>query len=287
MEQDALSTLLLPLSLGVIMLGLGLSLTLDDFRRVLVYPRAVVVALLLQTLFLPLVCFFIAAGFGLKPAYAVGLMLLAAAPGGIVANLYSHLANGDVALNITLTATNSLLSLFTLPLVVNLALEYFMGVGQYVPLQYSKVVQLFVIVLGPVGIGMILRAKAPEFAARVTKPFKIFSILLLAVLIAAVTVKSKGELLNYFPQVGLAALCFNVVSLAVGYMVPQWIAVSRRQSIAIGMEIGIHNSTLAMAIALSPLMLNNPEMAIPPAVYSVSMFLTAGAFAWWLNRKPA
>src|SRR5688572_24199874 len=125
------------------MLGLGLGLTVDDFKRVLRYPRAVVVALGCQMLLLPLGCFLVALGFGLAPELAVGLMLLAASPGGATANLFSHLAKGDVALNITLTATNSILSLFTLPVVVNLSLEAFMGAGKSIPLQADKMIQVF------------------------------------------------------------------------------------------------------------------------------------------------
>ena len=133
MQASLLTNLLLPLALGVIMLGLGMGLALDDFRRVARYPKAVLLGLGLQTLLLPWVAFGLALGFGLRPELAVGLMLLAASPGGATANIYSHLARGDVALNITLTAINSLLCLLTLPVILNLSLEYFMGAGQYVP----------------------------------------------------------------------------------------------------------------------------------------------------------
>ena len=233
MDGNPLVAVILPLALGIVMLGLGLTLTLEDFKRVVTYPKPVVVGLLCQMVVLPIVCFAIANAFGLAPELAVGLMLLAASPGGATANLFSHLAKGDVALNVSLTAVNSVLSLLTLPLIVNFAMESFMGAGQFIPMQAGKVVQVFAIVLVPVG---------------------------------------------------LAALAFNLASMAVGYFVPRMLGVAERQAIAIGMEIGIHNGTLAIAIA-GPTVLNNSTMAIPPAIYSLIMFFTAAAFGWFVSRR--
>ncbi len=170
MTASPLLTVFLPLALAIIMLGLGLSLTVADFTRVAKFPKPVVLGLFCQILLLPLACFFIAKAFGLAPALAVGLMLLAASPGGTTANLFSHLAHGDVALNITLTAINSVLAILTLPLVVNLSLAHFMGADGSLPLQFDKMVQVFVIVLVPVAIGMGLRQRWPAFAARMEKP---------------------------------------------------------------------------------------------------------------------
>lgn len=285
MQSNVITAVFLPLALGVIMLGLGLSLTLADFRRVVVYPRAVIVGLACQMLILPVVCFGIARGFGLAPELAVGLMLLAASPGGATANLFSHLAKGDVALNITLTAVNSLLSLFALPFIVNLSLTAFMGEGKAIPLQFDKVLQVFAIVLVPVSIGMLIRARKRPLAERLDKPVRILSALFLLLVIASAVLKERENLGDFFRQVGLAALAFNLASMTVGYFVPLLIKVERRQAIAIGMEIGIHNGTLAIAIASSPLLLNNSTMAIPPAIYSLIMFFTAGAFGWIVSRR--
>ena len=284
MTAQPLLTIFLPLALGIIMLGLGLSLTFADFRRVAQEPRAVLIALSCQTLLLPLVCFALVKGFALAPALAVGMMLLAASPGGTTANLYSHLANGDVALNITLTAVNSVLAVITLPLVVNLALAHFMGRDQSLPLQFGKVMQVFAIVLVPVVIGMWTRARFPGLAACLQKPVKIASALFLLVIIAAAVVQDWTTLVEYAPVLGLVALLFNLASLVVGYCVPRLFGLPKRQAIAIGMEIGIHNGTLAIAVALSPLLLNNPTMAIPAAIYSIIMFFTAAAFGWIVNR---
>ncbi|CAD5110094.1 bile acid:sodium symporter family protein [Zestomonas carbonaria] len=284
MTANLLSTVFLPLALGIIMFGLGLSLTLADFARVVKFPKPVLIGLVCQIMLLPLACFFIAKGFQLEAALAVGLMLLAASPGGTTANLYSHLAHGDVALNITLTAVNSVIAILTMPLIVNLSLMYFMAGDQAIPLQFAKVVQVFAIVLGPVAIGMWVRSRFAEFAERMQKPVKIVSALFLALIILLAVAKDWETFVEYAPVVGLAALCFNLLSLGVGYFVPRLLNLSQRQAVAIGMEIGIHNGTLAIALALSPMLLNNPTMAIPAAIYSIIMFFTAAVFGWWVNR---
>ncbi|MGY1459641.1 MULTISPECIES: bile acid:sodium symporter family protein [unclassified Luteimonas] len=282
MQASLLTNLLLPLALGVIMLGLGMGLTIEDFRRVGRYPKAVLVGLGLQTLLLPWVAFGLALGLGLRAELAVGLMLLAASPGGATANIYSHLARGDVALNITLTAINSLLCLLTLPVILNLSLEFFMGAGQYVQPPVSKVLEVAVIILLPVAAGMTVRHFAPAFAAASTKPLRLLSVLVLALLVAVAVAQSYEVLLASIATVGLACLLFNLASLGTGYAAPLALRLPRPQAIAISMEIGIHNGTLAIFIGLN--VLGNPAMSIPAAVYSLLMFFTAGAFAYWLNR---
>lgn len=283
MQASLLTNLLLPLALGIIMLGLGMGLTLDDFRRVARYPRAVLTGLILQVLILPAVAFALALAFGLPPELAVGLMLLAASPGGATANIYSHLAHGDVALNITLTAINSLLCLLTLPLILNLSLEYFLGAGQYVPPPVRKVIEVAVIIVLPVVIGMVVRAYAPRFAARVEKPLRLLSVLVLVLLVAGAVVQERDTLVSFFAVVGLACLSFNLISMGVGYAAPIALKLPRRQAIAIAMEIGIHNGTLAIFIALN--VLGNARISVPAAVYSLLMFATAAVFAFALNRR--
>jgi len=283
MQASLLTNLLLPLALGVIMFGLGLGLSREDFQRVAAYPRAVLVGLCLQVLVLPWVAFGLALAFGLPPTLAVGLMLLAASPGGATANIYSHLARGDVALNITLTAINSVLCLLTLPLILNLSLEYFFGSGQYVPPPIRKVVEVAAIIVLPVVLGMFIRARAPGFAARTEKPLRVMSVLVLALLIVAAVAQAWSTLLAWFATVGLACLLFNLASMGVGYGAPLALRLPRRQAIAISMEIGIHNGTLAIYIALN--VMQDAVMSVPAAIYSLLMFFTAALFAWWLNRR--
>ncbi len=285
MESSAITTIFLPLALGIIMLGLGLSLTLEDFKRVVKFPKVILIGLFCQMIILPIVCFLIAKGFGLPPELAVGLMLLAASPGGSTANLFSHLANGDVALNISLTAFNSILSILMLPLIVNFSLDYFMESGQVVPLQFKKIIEVFAIVLVPVGIGMVVNAKKPSISLKLEKPVKIISAVFLVLIIVSAIIKEKAHIVEYFQQVGLPALLFNVLSLCVGYFIPRLLKIEKKQSIAIGMEIGIHNGTMAIFIATT--VLNNSVMSIPPAIYSLIMFFTAGIFGYIVSRKTA
>lgn len=283
MESNFLTTVFLPLALAVIMLGLGLSLTVNDFKRVIVYPKAVFIGLICQMLILPALCFFIALNFRLPPELAIGLMLLSASPGGATANLYSHLSKGDVALNITLTAVNSILTLFTLPLIVNFSIDYFMESGQMVPMQFKKIIEVFSIVMIPVVIGMFIKSKAPDFSIKLDKPVKIVSAVFLALIILAAVLKEKTHIVNYFQQVGVAALVFNLASMIIGYFIPGIFKLHKKQSIAIGMEVGIHNGTLAIYIALS--VIGNSVMSIPPAIYSLIMFFTAAIFGFLVNMR--
>lgn len=284
MEQSTAVSLFLPIALGIIMLGLGLNLLIDDFKRVLLYPKAVIIGLVCQMVILPVVCFGIVLGFGLAPELAVGLMLLSASPGGATANLYSHLSNGDVALNVSLTAVNSVLTLFTLPFIVNFSIAYFMKSGQAIPMQFGKVVEVFLVVLVPVAIGMVINYYRPSISKRLEKPVKIISAVFLVVIIIGAIVKEKDQFVEYFKQVGLASLTFNVVSMLLGYYLPALLNIEKRQRIAIGMEIGIHNGTLAIYLAI--LVIGNNIMSIPPAVYSLIMFITAAIFGYLVRAKP-
>jgi BASS family bile acid:Na+ symporter len=283
MQSNFLTTALLPIALGIIMLGLGLTLSQSDFKRIIKYPKAVTIALACQMVLLPAICFFVAKIFGLEPALAVGLMLLAASPGGATANLYSHLSDGDVALNITLTAVNSLLTLFTLPLVVNFSLAHFMTSDQYVPMQFAKIVEVFMIVLLPVTVGLLVKSKAPSFAAKMDKPVKILSALFLVLIIVVAVYRERAILITHFGEIGFPVLVFNLLSMGLGYYLPQVWRVEKKQAVAIGMEIGIHNGTLAIFIALS--VLNNSLMSVPAALYSILMFFTAALFGYLVKRN--
>ena len=281
MESNFFNVVLLPLALGIVMLGLGLSLTPLDFKRVIVYPKAIVIGLVCQMLILPVVCFLIAKLLGLSPELAVGLMLLAASPGGPTANLYSHLSKGDVALNITLTALNSFLTLFSLPFIVNFSINYFMKSGQVIPMQFSKIMEVFAIVLIPVSLGMLVKSLYPKISSILDKPVKILSALFLVIIIAGVVFKERENIGRYFKIAGIASLAFNLFSISIGYYLPRLFKLQEKQAIAIGMEIGIHNGTLAIFIALT--VLGNGVMSIPPVIYSLIMFFTAAVFGYMVN----
>nr|WP_232328104.1 bile acid:sodium symporter family protein [Kibdelosporangium sp. MJ126-NF4]CEL17100.1 Sodium-dependent transporter [Kibdelosporangium sp. MJ126-NF4]CTQ91671.1 Sodium-dependent transporter [Kibdelosporangium sp. MJ126-NF4] len=284
-SSSVVTTVFLPIALGVIMLGLGMSLTVQDFKRVAAVPKAAAVALACQVLLLPAICLGLVVAFDMAPTLAVGMMLLAASPGGTTANLFSHLAGGDVALNISLTAINAVIAVVTLPIVVNLSLAGFMDAGEDLGLQFDKMLQVFAIVLVPVVIGMLVRHRFTAFADRMAKPLKVAAVVFMAATIGVAVFQERGNIGAYAQSVGAIALLFCVISLAVGYAVPRLLKVGRRQAIASSMEVGIHNSTLAITIALSPALLNNPQMAVPAAVYGVVMFVPAGVFAFWVSRR--
>ena len=280
--DSALVTVGLPVGLAVIMLGLGLSLTPADFRRVAQAPKAVVVALTCQILVLPLVALGLVLLFDLPPLLAVGFMILAASPGGSTANLYSHLFRGDVALNISLTAINSLIAVVTLPVITNLALGYFVGGEDGIGLQLGKLVQVFAVVLIPVAVGMLVRSRAAEFAARMDRPVRIASVILLVLIVGGAVYGERETLLDYLAQVGLIATLLCVISLSVGYAVPRLLGLGEAQAIASSFEIGIHNATLAIAMAVT--VLQSTELAVPPAIYGIVMFFVAAAFGVFVTR---
>lgn len=283
--DSALVNVGLPVALAVVMFGLGLSLTVSDFARILTQPRAAVVALGLQVLLLPAVCFGLVTAFGLDPVLAVGMMLLAASPGGTTANLFSHLFRGDVALNITLTAVNSLLAVLTLPVVVTLSLAYFqptIGEGA-VGLPIGKIQQVVAIVLVPVVLGMLVRRASPALADRADRPVRIVSALVLVAVIAGALLAERANLAGYLAAVGLVAALFCLFSLAVGYAVPRLFRIGRGQAIASAFEVGIHNSTLAIAIAVG--VLGSTQLAVPAAVYGIVMFPLAAGVGFVLTRR--
>ncbi|MGM9483058.1 bile acid:sodium symporter family protein [Roseateles sp. NT4] len=270
-------------ALAVVMAGLGLSLTVDDFRRLREHPLAAVLALGLQLIVLPLVCIGVIAAFQLPPLYAVGLMLLAASPGGITANLFSHLFGGHVAMNLSLTALNTLLSLVTLPLIANWAIAHYAGGGQVVPLPWQKLVEVIGVIAVPVLIGMTVRRARPSLAARLERPVKALSAVLLVVLTALAIAKEREALMGAAGELGGAVLVFNLLSLAAGYGLGRIVKLPRPLCIAIGYEVGVHNSTLALYLALG--VLQQFPVALPAALYSVSMYVTALAFGFWLKRS--
>ncbi|WP_431971896.1 bile acid:sodium symporter family protein [Nocardia sp. bgisy134] len=277
-------TVAMPMVLTLIMFGLGLGLTANDFTRVVRYPRAVVVALSCQLVVLPALAFGLVLAVGLSAELAVGVMLLMASPGGATANLLSHLFRGDVALNVTLTAVNSVLSVITMPLVGNFALGFFEPPGaDGIGLQFGKVAQVFALVLIPVVAGIVVRRLRPGFADRMDRPVRVVSVGFLAVVTLAALVAERGNVPGYLAAVGLVVALLCVTSLGVGYFVPKAFGVTRTQAIACSMEVGIHNSALAMTIAIS--VLGDIRMAVPAGVYGIVMLPIAYLAGTAISRR--
>jgi BASS family bile acid:Na+ symporter len=218
----------------------------------------------------------------LPPVLAVGMMLLAASPGGTTANLYSHLFRGDVALNISLTAVNSVIAVFTLPLITNLAILWFMPGRDELGVQFAKAVEVFAIVLLPVVLGMLVRWWKPGFATRMDKPVRIASMLILAIVIAGAVVSNWQLLMDNIGRLALITVVFCLLSLAIGFLVPRLFRVEPRQAVASSFEIGIHNATLAIVIAQT--VIGSIEMSLPGAVYGVLMFFVALGWGFLIRR---
>ncbi len=285
LDYTFVSTALLPLAVAAIMFGLGLALTLEDFARVVQYPRAAVVGLLVQTVVLVPVAFAIAKLLALPPLLAIGLMLLAASPGGAMANVFSHLARGDVALNITLTAINSLLALAWLPLVMNWSLAHFLGAEQYVPPPTQKIMEVATFIVLPVIVGMVLRRLRPALARRAERPVRLASVLLLACVVALTIVTSRDTLAASFAAVGVACIVFNLVSMGLGYAIPRLAALPMPQVISISFEVGVHNAAVAIFMAMQ--VLKQDAAAVPAALYGLVMIATASITVTWLRHRHA
>lgn len=284
MESSILTQLFLPLALAVIMFGMGLSLRVGDFKRILIYPKAVAIGLTNQLVLLPLIAFGLIQVFGLKTELAVGLMILAACPGGATSNLITHLAKGDSALSITLTAFSSLITVLTIPFVVNFAIQYFMPGGEVPPLNIlGTVFSVLFITIIPVAIGMSVLAKAPDLAAKWDKPFRKISTVFFILIVVATVLKERENLLAYALEAGPVALGLNVATLVVGFFSGRLLGLDEKQSRTISIESGIQNGTLGITIAAT--LLVNPVMTIPSAIYSLIMFGTAALIIIYSGRK--
>lgn len=275
---------LFPLVVVAIMLALGLTLTVADFRRAATLRRPLLVALLCQCVLLPLLCLVVAEALDLEPNLAVGLMLMAATPGGLLANVLSHLADGDLALNLTLTAVNAVLSIFAIPAILAVSMTWFLGDGRFIPLQFDKFVGVFAVVLIPTAIGVAIRHRFPDLAQRLHKPVRIAAAVLLVVAVTAGIAGGRTTLMKNFGVLSVAVVSFCAISLTVGYLAPRWMRLAPRQSIAVSLEIGLHNAVVAIGIAVSPQLLNNSEMATPAAVYGVLAPLVALTFLFVVRR---
>lgn len=286
MESNFLTTVFLPLALFVIMLGMGLGLTVDDFKRILTEPKTVILGLIAQLIMLPLVGFALAGIFPLTPELAVGLVIIAACPGGPTSNLMTYLARGNVALSITLTAISSLITVFTIPLVVNLAMQRFLGEAAALRLPFlTTVLQIAVITLIPVSIGMVIHAKAPGFARQVERGVKWLSLFFLGLIIVGLLVKERANLGSFFVQVGWVTFALMTITMTLGYGIAALTRLKSQDATAITIEVGLQNGTLAITIASASAFLNSPAMAIPAAIYSLLMFAVSGVFAWWVQRS--
>ncbi len=282
MAESLFITALLPLSLFIIMSSLGLALTLEDFRRIFVYPKGAAIGLINLVLLSPLWGFLIAKGFGMTGALAVGMVLLGASPGGTTANMMTHLARGDTALSVTMTALSSLAAVITTPLFLGLASAHFAHGDAALNLQMGPiVVKVLLITLLPLSLGMAVRAFATEFALRFEPVAKKIATAFFVLVVVSVLVSHRGEIGDNARLVGPAVIALNVWAMAVSFFIARSAKLDSRQSTAIAIELGVHNTTLAMAVGA----MVAPELVVPAAVYGVFMFVTGGLFARMMYRR--
>jgi BASS family bile acid:Na+ symporter len=273
MQSNLFTTLLLPLALAAVMLGMGLGLVTEDFRRIGRDPKAVAAGSLAQVVLLPLLGALIVWMVPMPPPIAVGLMVVAICPGGPSSNLITYLARGDVALSVTLTAISSLITVFTIPLLANQALRLLMGTEAQISLPIgSTMLQIMLITLVPTAIGMALRQRFPKGAIRLEAQVSRLAAALLGLIIVLVLLKEGARLPEFIAKVGLAALLLNGLGALAGYGMARLLGLPMAQQISLAIEVGIQNCTLAIAITAG--LLRNPEMAVPAAVYGLWMYIT-------------
>jgi BASS family bile acid:Na+ symporter len=286
MQSSIITELFLPLSLSIIMLGMGLTLTIADFKRIFEIPKPILAGLFTQLIMLPVVAFVLVHFWTLKPEFAVGIILLAACPGGATSNLFAYLAKCDAALSITLTAISSLITIFTIPFIVNLGLKLHMGTSNEIALPVLETMfKIMLITVIPVLIGMYLKKVKPILAVKAERPVKIASAVIITVFIFGAIFKDKENVIPYFIQTGGPAFTLNILTLILGFSIGKLVRLPYRQSATISIEGGIQNGTLAIAIASSSSLLNNSEIAIPAAIYSLIMFMTGGIIAYYYQKR--
>ena len=276
----------LPLALAFIMLALGLGLTFDDFARVVRRPRDFAVGAVSQIVVLPVVAFALASVWPMAPELALGLMIIAAAPGGVTSNILTAFARGDVALSISLTAVISLLSVITIPIIVVFAYGQFIGeqAGKDISVA-GTAVSVFLIVAVPVLIGLVVRRFAERFALRFEPAARKVSAVLFVLVLAGAIYDQRANIVPYFAQAGLVTLVLNLVMMAIAYLLARMFATGPTQRIAIAIECGLQNGTLAIAVAV--LLFGGGLATVPAATYSLIMFATALIYIAVLRRGAA
>lgn len=269
------NSVVIPICLFLIMMGMGLTLVANDFKRVLKYPKAVGIGLTNQLLMLPIVGFALANIMPLEPEYAVGVMLLVLCPGGTTSNLFTYLAKGDVALSVTMTAIASVITVFTIPVVLSFSLIHFMGAGSEFQLPVLKtVLTLVLLTIVPISVGMLIKRYAPKLADNSQRYVSRFGVIFLAFLVVFLGYVQRDIIVEAFFATGPVSLLLNVSTMALGYYSSKWFGLNLAQRTSVTIEVGLQNSTLSIFMALT--LLANYKMSLMPAIYTLIMFLTAG-----------
>ena len=284
MQESVISNVILPLAIAIIMITLGMTLTVADFKRIVTYPKPVFIGLVCQMVLLPLLGFGVAAIFALPAIYAISLILLAVSPDGATSNLIIHAGDGDRALGITLTAITNMLAWLTIPFGLGIAYSVY-GTGALdidFPIA-DTMLQVAVITLIPTLVGMGIRQWKPEFAENSKRWSKTFATAFLFLVILALIVQNWDVIVRDGPRFAPAFIVLNIASLIVGYFVSRFAGINYIQSMTIAIETGLQNSTVSITVAIT--LLNNNEMAVIPGLYAIWMYVTGFALAFWMARR--
>lgn len=288
LATSSLTDILLPLVLAVIMLGMGLGLRLDHFRLIAKQPRGIAAGLIGQLILLPLAAgtvVFVAVGFlNLEQDLALGLLLLAAVPGGATSNLLTWLARGDTALSVSLTAVTSVFSFLLTPTVLWIMTFSLWGQADFIQVPFIEVLKLtLIVVAGPVVIGMALGHKWPRLSQVTEKPLRIFSIVFLAILIVGIIIQNKAGFWGFAAATVPTALALNVLAVGAGFLMAKTFKLGVKQTKSVVIEVGFQNGTFGILLAVSQL--DSARAALMPGFYSLMMYVTGGALAFWWARK--
>ena len=279
----------MPASLALIMLGMGLSLTVEDFRKVIIEPKALIIGLISQMIVLPLIAFLIASLMHLPYELKIGLVIIASCPSGATSNLVTYLLRGNVALAISMTTVNSILTLITTPLMIDLAFILFLGENEVIALPViPTIVKIFLITLLPAITGIMIRNYRKELAIRLERHSRyvlpvIFGIIYLVAIFGSKK-EHPSELFNLYLAVTPYVLLLNISGMTLGLVLARIMKLSVRNQISLTSEVGIHNSALAITIASSKMFLNNFTMAIPAIVYGFFTFVTVFLFGLAIKK---
>jgi BASS family bile acid:Na+ symporter len=277
----------LPISLFILMIGVGLTLKLRDFHNVVYYPRVLIFGTLAQIVLLPAMGFALAFALKLPPALAVGLIIVAACPGGTTSNVFAFLGRGNLALSILMTASASLITVLTLPLFANWAITVFTDRTLDEPLKLpisQTIVMLLVIVFVPVMLGMALRGWKPKLAGRLEGAVSAFGMLVMFSLVILIAFQTRDHLLDFLVQAGPSVIALNVLGIATGFWIAKLAGHDFADGLTLAMELGIKNSTIGLTVTLT--LLGSADIAMPSALYGLLMFFSAGVLVA-LGRRRA
>ncbi|WP_350603609.1 bile acid:sodium symporter family protein [Pseudoalteromonas sp. SMN1298-MNA-CIBAN-0114] len=271
MNASILTEVILPLALALIMFGMGLGLTTNDFTRLFKSPLAIVIGLIGQLVAMPLLALGLFYLLNLPTPIAIGLMILAACPGGTMSNVVSQLAKANLALSVSLTAASTAISIITTPFIIGFAMSQFAPADDATFSILTTSLGLFFITLVPVAIGIWLRHFKSDFAIKAEPFFRRFSLFFMLMMIAALVIKERDLLVSSFNDVFWACIALNIGSMVVGWLIAKCSKLNLTDSLTLSIEVGIQNASLAILIAIS--FLNKPEYAVTGGVYGLAMFI--------------